>query len=252
MEKIYWIDDSVQQLLYILHGAISKLWEIENLDQEGIASELIVFGNAWEEMDTDELLSREDQSETEEKIRDHFEELCIKNDGPNKERPSYNKKKRLIENCVKYVYVQDDCDDIAQYKRLKNAWINTEIGDDKKPEYMTAAGYVQELIKRMNLQEMSVVGIDIALLYDDMERLEKGKRILSMELYNKISRRKLKCFMYSSEADDDDLMNNWLKVYSKLYKKADVDIYQRSDLMQRGGEKIIDKIKDMFLNDGKK
>ena len=203
-------------------------------------------------MDTDELLSREDQSETEEKIRDHFEELCIKNDGPNIERPSYNKKKRLIENCVKYVYVQDDCDDIAQYKRLKNAWINTEIGDDKKPEYMTAAGYVQELIKRMNLQEMSVVGIDIALLYDDMERLEKGKRILSMELYNKISRMNLKCFMYSSEADDDDLMNNWLKVYSKLYKKADVDIYQRSDLMQRGGEKIIDKIKDMFLNDGKK
>ena len=117
---------------------------------------------------------------------------------------------------------------------------------------MTAAGYVQELIKRMNLQEMSVVGIDIALSYDDMERLEKGKRILSMELYNKISRMNLKCFMYSSEADDDDLMNNWLKVYSKLYKKADVDIYQRSDLMQRGGEKIIDKIKDMFLNDGKK
>ena len=66
MKKIYWIDDSVQQLLYILHGAISKLWEIENLDQEGIASELIVFGNAWEEMDTEELLSREDQSETEE------------------------------------------------------------------------------------------------------------------------------------------------------------------------------------------
>lgn len=247
MKKIYWIDDSVQQLLYILHGAISKLWEIENLDQEGIASELIVFGNAWEEMDTDELFSREDQSETEDKIQEHFWELCIKNDGPNRERPSYNKKKGLIENCVKYVYVQDDCDDIAQYKRLKNAWINTELGDDKKNEYIAASEDVQELIKRMDLQEkMSVVGIDIALLYGDMERLEKGKRILSMELYNKISEMGLKCFMYSSEADDDDLMNNWLEAYSKLYEKVDVEIYQRSDLMQRGGEKIIDRIKAMF------
>ena len=50
MKKIYWIDDNMQQLTYILQGAISKMWEIENSKEEGIASEVIVLemhGKRW-------------------------------------------------------------------------------------------------------------------------------------------------------------------------------------------------------------
>lgn len=246
MKKIYWIDDNMQQLTYILQGAISKMWEIENSKEEGIASEVIVFGNAWEEMDTDSLPSLKDQSETEDMVHDHFLELCIKKDGPNEDRPSYCEKKKLIENCVNYIYVQDNPEDIKQYKELKCAWMSTDLNDKESSKYEEAANMVQQLINKMNLQEKAIVGIDMALLYGDMEKLEGKNRILSMELYKKISDNGLKCFMYSAEADDDDLMNNWLDTYAALYEKKDVKIYQRSDLMKKGGEKIINEIKAMF------
>lgn len=246
MRQVYWIDDNTEQMLYIMQGAIAKLWKIEEKNAEGIASKLIIFGNACDDADTDDILSQEDENGVKIKLEDLLKELCSRQDGPNKERTVYNARKKLIKDKVSFLYKKENPDDRHQYQNLKRAWITEDLEDGGSAEYKKASNEVDELIQRIKIEERNVVGIDIALLYGDMDRLRKKKRIISMELYNKLSDLKLSCFMYSSEADDDELMQNWRDAYQSFYQKLDVKIYQRSDFMQKGKVDVITEIEKLF------
>ena len=59
MKKLYWIDDDIQQMLYIIQGAITKFWKLDNIEDEGISSKIIVFGNACEAADVDQIPSED-------------------------------------------------------------------------------------------------------------------------------------------------------------------------------------------------
>ena len=246
MKQIYWIDDNIEQMLYIIQGAIAKLWKIGEENAEGIASKLIIFGNACDDADTDGISSQEDEDCAKIKLEDMLRRLCARKDGPNKERPAYNARKKLVRDKVSFLYKRENLDDKSQYQSLKQAWITKNLEKGKSAEYKKASDEAEKLIQRMNVEPGNVVGIVIALLYGDMDRLREKKRIISMELYNKLSNLQISCFMYSSEADDDELMRNWCEIYQSLYQGGDVKIYQRSDFMQKAEKDIIYEIEEMF------
>lgn len=52
--------------------------------------------------------------------------------------------------------------------------------------------------------------------------------------------------MYSSEADDNELMQNWREVCEVLYQQKEVKIYQRSDFMQKRQSDVTAEIEAMF------
>ena len=80
----------------------------------------------------------------------------------------------------------------------------------------------------------------------NMKCVSEKKRIISMELYNILSKQGLNCFMYSSEADDNELMQNWREVCEVLYQQKEVKIYQRSDFMQKRQSDVTAEIEAMF------
>lgn len=247
MKQLYWIDDNIQQMLYIIQGAITKFWKLNSIDEEGIASKVIIFGNACEVADIDKISSEEDENKAYIKLFDLFLEGCMKKDGPNPERPTYKAKRNLIQKPVRFLYKKETKDDYEAYKKLKDLWISENLNKADDEAYQNAAQEAKSLVKRINIEKDSVVGIDIALLFGDLDRLREKKRILSMELYHKISEEdNIKCFMYSSEADDDELRENWTEVYAQLYGSKTIKIYQRSDFMQKGNADIVKEVEKMF------
>ena len=246
MKQLYWVDDNFQQVLYIAQGAISKFWKLNDIDEEGIASKVLIFGNAYKVADTDELPTEEDERKAYQKLFDLFLEGCMEQDGPSKERPMFKKRKPLIQDPVSFLYKSEASDDLEAYKKMKRAWISENLNDPNSDNFKNAAGEADLLIQRMGIDSDSVVGIDIALLHDDLERLQKKLRILSIELCHKILELKARCFMYSTEADDDILRNNWEEMYHSFYGDKDIKIYKRSDLMQKGNVDIVKEIEMMF------
>lgn len=246
MKQVYWIDDNIEQMIYIIQGAITKLWKIEEENAEGIASNVIIFGNGYDDADTDDVLSQEDENDTKIKLQDMLLKQCGKQDGPNKERPVYNARKKLIEDKVYFLYKKENPGDKEQYQNLKRAWITHELMDSESTKYKEAVNEANKLIDRMKIEPESVVGIDILLFYGDFDRLKDKKRIISMELYNILIKKRLNCFMYSSEADDNELMQKWCEVCKSLYKLENVKIYQRSDFMQKTKSDVTAEIEAMF------
>lgn len=245
MKQVYWIDDNIEQMIYIIQGAIKKLWKIEEENQEGIASNIIIFGNGCDDADTDDILSLEDENDTKDKLHDMLRELCGRRDGPNRERPVYNARKELVRDKVRILYKEENQNDKEQYRNLKRAWITDDL-DSESTQYKEASNEAIKLVERMDIEAGNVVGIDILLFYGDFDRLSKEKRIISMELYNILNKKGLKCFMYSSEADNNQLMESWLKVCESLYQQSDVKIYQRSDFMQKKQSDVTHEIEAMF------
>lgn len=246
MKQMYWIDDNIQQMLNIMQGAITKLWKIEEENAEGIASNVIIFGNACDDSDTDDIASQEDENDAKVRLEDLLQDLCGRLDGPNKEKPAYNARKELVEDKVNFLYKKENPDDKNQYQNMKRAWITEELQESEGDKYKKAAEEAEKLVERMNIGKEAVVGIDISLLYGDLDRLRNKQRIISMELYHILSDGGLKCFMYSSEADDDELVQNWNQVCSSLYQTEDAKIYKRSSFMQKGKEDVITEIESMF------
>lgn len=248
MKKLYWIDDNIQQMLYIIQGAIMKFWKLNSVEDEGIASKIIVFGNACEVADIDQIPSEKEENKAYLKLFDLFLEGCMEEDGPDPERPTYNAKKNLIQEPVRYLYKQEAEHDLEAYKKMKESWILGDLGDSDDQNYQKAVREVELLIERMEIEPDSVVGIDMALLYDDFERLKNKKRILSMELFHRLSNNEgtSKCFIYSSEADVDEVRRNWEEVYRNFYGHTTIKIYQRMDFMQKGNADIVKEVEEMF------
>lgn len=248
MKQLYWVDDNIQTVFHICHGAISKIWKLDDINVEGIESRIVIFGNGCEGADTDELPTEADEKKAYNKIFDFFLERCMATDGPNKNRPMFKAKKDLIQNPVTFLFKKSAVQDVDAYKRLKDAWISDKLMDVEGDEYKNAAKEAESLIDRMQLLTNCVVGIDVFLLYGDEERLYNQKRIISMELYHKISRKNIQCFMYSSEADNDILRERLENVYKELYDEPITKIYQRSDFMQKGNANIVKEVEEMFDN----
>lgn len=255
MKRLYWIDDDIQEMIYVAHGAIKKLWKLNDFNAEGISSKVLIFGNAFESTDKDEVPTKDEEAETFRELYQMFLEECMVFDGPDRERPVYNAKKILIQDPVCYLYKKEVSGDLDAYREMKKIWISGELDSDTE-DYEKAEKEADLLLERMCIEPESVVGIDIMLLFGDHDRLWKKKRILSMELYHKLSNKNIGCFLYSSDAWVEELRQNWLQQYTALYGDKNVVIYKRTEVMQKGDTNIVEEIEKMFekvqkINGGK-
>lgn len=247
MRYVYWIDDCFEQMSFVMQGVVTKLWKLDDQTADGIASRILIFGNAYEEADRDDLPTQEDEDKEERDVFDKFLEKCARVDGPDWEKPLYNAKKGLVQKVVKYLYKQENPADRDAYRELKRSWISGDLTNPAGAGYQEAAAAVAGLIERMDLEPESVVGIDLMLLHDDIGRLLKKKRIISMELCHNLSSGGIPCFLYSSEGGNDDVVRCWQKAYQDLYHETGIKIYKRMDFMQKGKIDIIREIEAMFV-----
>lgn len=246
MKQLYWIDDDFERMKHVVQGAIRKLWKLDNIDSEGIKSRILMFGDAYAQLDIDEIPTEEDERKAYVELLNLFLEECMDYDGPDTERPVYNARKEFIQDIISFLYKRQKTGDLEAYKKMKNSWVSEKLSISESEEYMNAQKEADLLIGRMHIEPGSVVGIDIRLLYGDLDRLRKGERILSMELCYKLSNQNMKCFMYSTDADDEKLVQNWEKMYLSLYNVGLVPIYKRNVLMQKGNTHILEEVEKMF------
>ena len=245
MKKVYWISGNIRQMVYVTQGVISKLWKVEEKDAEGIASDIIIFGNSCADADMD-IPFPEEVCTVEAKLEDLLKELCGRQDGPNKERPAYNAKKNMVKDKVHSLYKKGSIDDSIQYQTLKQAWFTNGFECLESNRYEEASKHTGRLVERMGIGPGNVVGIDISLFYDDCERVRQGIRVISMELCHMFSQNGLNCFIYSPEANDSELIMYWNRTYKKFYQQKSIKIYQRSDFVQKDLTQITSEIESMF------
>lgn len=243
---LYWIDDNIQQMFYIVQEAILKLWRLER--EDGISSKIIIFGNNCENGDSDELYSKEKEDEYWRELWIIYKEICQSYEGPNPKHPIFNKKKDLVEDAICFLFKKDNPGDLKAYGKIKTAWTRDALVDSSAGNYEKAKKEAAALLTRINIQENSVVGIDLSLLNGDVDRVKAGKRIISMELFHQLTEAGTKCFLYSTDADDEEFRGNWEKSYKKLYKddSTAITIYNRNDFMQKGSDTIVDTVEKMF------
>lgn len=267
MGKIYWVDDDFTQMLYIIQGAISKLWRLKQQDAESVQSNIIIFGNAYFENDSDKLPSQKDEDDAYEDLINFFKECCMKVDGPNRDKPTYRNNVHLIENAVRFLFKDSNDEEKKAYNSIRKVWSGEDEGSDIEAETETEAKekakcesakkQIEKLIKHMELKDGAVVGIDLLLLHGDYTRIKNKKRIISMELFNQLKQNNFACFLYSSETDDVDFTQKWKEIYNECYKPKgaeedvinDVKIYRRQDFLRKGSEDVVAEVERLLKNE---
>jgi hypothetical protein len=83
---------------------------------------------------------------------------------------------------------------------------------------------------------------------EDYEKIENGKLIFSLALRNYLANHGYQCFLYSSEAADDDMVENCKEIYANYFPGSEIGrIFLRADLTKKGEGDAINAIKRMFI-----
>lgn len=241
---IYWIDDNENDMYAVAKGVIQKLWNLEGDDS--VRSKILLVGNASDFDDTEKNYSEDDEKMFRWKIEDIFIRICRNIQRQDPLDDLYEKKKHLIEDPITVVFkdVDKDVQD-GFYLKLNNLWSQQALESESDKNYNNAKLVIEKLISKMQIPQYALVGIDVLLLSDDEYRIMESKRIVSMELYHQLTELNYMCFLYSSEADNKDLVNNWNEVYRKFYndENKDILIWLRQELTQKGSEKTVEDLK---------
>lgn len=244
-KAIYWIDDSTQGIMNIVHSVFPYLWDLEG-KREGIETHVQIIGNGEQVTTGTSLWSKEDERKSSQAIMRMLERLCKNGDRMNQQK-LYAKKKDLIENKFKIVYKSDD-NDISEYRKLCSAW------QDNNQITSEAQDSVKKLFKRMEIKKGACVGLDLALLKGDIDKVRKREQpILSMELYRLI-KEDHECFLYSKYVYDKSFVEKWEDVYLRIYNETEIPtIHRRSELYAKNllRDKI-DELVDMVNESYKK
>lgn len=248
-KTIYWIDDNTGKMLDVIHGIISKFWKLDS-NEEGIASKIIIFGNASLISGSKALWTASEEREFYDKILSCFKDQCTDIDATNPSKETYNKNKELIKDSVRILY-QQECSDVEKdfYRDVLETWGKGELQDSGSEEYKKAQGLGSELITKMQIPPGSGVGIDLELINGDFRDNMVMKRTLSMELYHQLKSINYKCFLYSTEADYDSITKSWDEMYHKLYdteSMSKIKIYTRNDMMKKGNDLAVREIEKMM------
>lgn len=241
---IYWIDDDENDMYAVAKGVIQKLWNLEGDD--GVRSKILLVGSASDFDDIEKSYSEDDEKMFRWKIEDIFIRICRNIQRQDPLDDLYEKKKHLIEDPITVVFkdVNNDAQN-GSYSKLNELWSQQALEEEGDENYNNAKLEINKLISIMQIPQHALVGIDVLLLSDDEYRIMENKRIVSMELYHQLTELDYRCFLYSSEADNKALVNNWNEVYRKFYKdeNKDIMIWLRQELTQKGSEKTVEKLK---------
>lgn len=241
MKKLYWIDDSFGAIESIMRSAFPELWEVEK--DEGISSHILIIGNEYMHNSQDYLYGDNEEKECIEKVKSYFEEICADFDQTDEEKKTFSSHRKLVENPVRMVFKSTDDEEKHKiYKELLTwAKATEEYPKDKLSSLM------ENVIKILSIESPAVVGIDILIWKGDMEKIENKRMVFSLAVFHELKQKGYTCFLYSSNADDIDLVRNCKEIYTEQFKGEELEaIFLRADLMRKGNVDVISKIKDMF------
>lgn len=267
-KTLVWIDDSMELIMEVVQGAIVDSWKLGKENEEGMKTQILIWGDACLERDSTALWKQEDENKMNRKLHKLFIDECEDVEGPTIGNETAEKNLHLIEGAIRILFKEEDTEEdrnlynvarkiwkeeLDNEKELKEEGKTSEEKAPQKSNYEQAKNHVMKIIERMNikekagtgadLKEETIIGIDMELLSGDLERARDGKRIISMEFYHQLREKQYPCFIYSSHADDDQLMKSWKDTYKELYKdEKPVMTYERSDFNRKSRENMIAQI----------
>ncbi len=246
-KSMYWIDDNPHVIMNIVDGVFSKLWNLDG--EESIETHVRIFGNEGQESRGLGLWDKNDEKEFQAKIVQKFEQLC-RNVDPMGDENVFQKKSGLICDNIVMMYKlpenETEVKEIEEYRKFCNIWQSCPCETKENAICITeeARESARTLLKKMDIIEGACVGLDLALLQGDMEKVkDEGKPILSMELYHLIKQQH-ECFLYSRYMFDKSFIESWKKVYAKVYgDKERPIIHKRSELFAKNvSEALINQL----------
>lgn len=222
-KAIYWIDDSTTGILNIVHSVFPRFWDKRN---GAIETHIRIIGNETQEATDLKLWSEKDEQKLKQYIYKVFEQFC-RNEDNFGQKDLFEKNFDLIENNIQIMYKLEDKDS-DEYGKLYSIWkSNEEITEGAKVS-------AQALLDKMNIAAGACVGLDLALLKGDIEKVSTKKQpILSMQLYNELQKNH-KCFLYSKYVGQDPFIEGWKVVYENTFKDSkQIIIKRRRDLFKK-------------------
>lgn len=249
VKEIFWIDDNIGVIKNIAKSIFPYLWKIK--DEEGVKTHVRILGNGIQESPGLSLWEESDEEDLQKYINRIFWQLCRDIDSLD-DQEIYAQKQHLIFGNVKIMYKKNENDKMyEEYRKLCDVWQGNPVEEQegqKKQISENAKKSARAILERMNITEGACVGLDLALLQKDIEKVRDEKKpILSMELYNMI-KEKHECFLYSYYVFDNTFINSWKEVYAKLYyDKEQPVIHRRSDMFQKNvSDKLIRDLLSMI------
>lgn len=267
-KTLLWIDDSMEFVMPMIQGVIVDSWKLGEKNEEGMRTRILIFGDGFLEGNTVDLWKQEDENKMNRDLFDLFIDECEDIQGPTFDSNIYTGNLPLIDKAIQILFKEEDKEeDHDFYNTVKSIWKKKlteerESNEEKGSEegnYKEAKKYVTDIIKRMQIDtdsEMAgksketIIGIDLALLSGDLDRAKDNKRIISMEFYHQLRMNQYPCFLYSTDADDKQLIDAWKNTYKRLYEDEEpVTTYERSDFSVKGKDNMILQIqKDLKIN----
>lgn len=260
MNKIlYWIDDDVNNILDLAKYTFPVLWGLD--DSDHIINKVILFGDDLKKGLDSELLNDRRERNIIHRLTNYFKTECDRIEQANSEHNLFEEKKYITQNIFRLfakipTEITQETDKNKQLelidltKRIINFWKDTEkLSNDE--EYKRNQDDIDKLITEFAIPKDAFVAIDLVLLYNDAERVKKGNKILSMELYHRLSQEKSgRCFIYSRYISDIKLASTWEEIYHKNYdSNAEVKLYKRKDFNAKEptGTRLVEKIRNEIL-----
>lgn len=258
-KNIYWIDDNMEYMFYIVQGTFPKLWNLKKNNQLGdqqIKSKILVFGDAYQQSSESILVTEEEECYWKKQIDNFFYECCENAEGPS-QRGIYNTKADLIKDVLIFFNKKPQEDkqkenNLLIFNSVKEIWKDGINVESETPD-KTANKVLNELIEQMkkNIGGMvsgDIIGIDLMLLNNDRVSVTKHRNvILSMGLYNAL-KEKYNCFLYSSYEETDTFLSKWKEIYKSYYDKKEegIKIYGRRSFQETGNENFIEMVSDLI------
>lgn len=260
---ICWLDDDIEKMLSVVYGIFPKLWNLGGKKETDyhIRNEIYIFGDGHKNNSGEYPRTITDEIVFQKKVNNYFFKQCENNstsDWESANRLYAEKKNPLLDATVHVLPKEwssiDDtiyCDKEDKEKEKKKrsreekcfkeiykffTKKNKTINNDK---YIRVKSYVEQFLKENKIIDEEIqpyVGIDLLLLYGDIERVKNGYTILSMELYSQIIKTH-QCFLYSTYVYDEDFIEKWRETFRNNYDVEEPEkIYKRSMLLPKNGE----------------
>lgn len=258
-KELYWIDDDVPNILDLAQHTFPVLWGLDESDH--IINKVILFGDDLKKGLDSELLDDKRERNIIHRLTGYFKDNCNEIGQADPEHNLFEEKRYLTKDIFRLFAKipteitpekdQEKQNELIELtKRIIDFWKNTDKVSNKE-EYKKNQSDIHKLVEAFAIPEDAFVAIDLVLLFMDDKRVKNENKILSMELYHKLSStRPGRCFVYSRYISDVKLASTWEKIYHENYdSKAEIKLYKKKDFnaKEANGMRLLNQIRNEIL-----
>lgn len=269
MNKVLWIDDSPNDLAYIVAPVVKKMWEKE------IKSDMYIVGDFEKEnSNMNDSMFNQSIKQLNELVASEFINFLIEENIINDDKKSHEKYK-LINN--KFINNSDELlmptSDIASinikgvsiFDNIMESWkkidekifITTNDSGEEQEDYSKISEYLKDnkligdtinnIMANIKEESYDAIFIDMCLLKYDYKKLRDKNNIkykykfmipiFSMALYNAAQNSGLKAYMYTSYTVIDNYVAYWNETYKSIFSQETIP--EEIDFYNRKGKNIV-------------